>query len=54
MSAYVCPICGHVHDEETGDIEHGIMPGTKWEDVPDSFLCPSCDAPKSVYIELDG
>jgi rubredoxin len=54
MRSYVCPLCGHVHVEEIGDLENGISPGTPWEDVPDEYLCPSCDAPKFAFVELDG
>ena len=33
MKKYVCDVCGYIYDEETGDPENGIEPGTKWEDV---------------------
>jgi len=41
-----CLLCDYVYDEEKGDPEHGIAPGTKWEDIPDDFLCPDCGASK--------
>ena len=41
MQKYICP-CGYVYDPEKGDPEHGIAPGTKWEDVPEDWLCPIC------------
>ena len=25
---YVCTVCGYVYDEETGDPDNGIAPGT--------------------------
>ena len=31
---YVCTVCGYVYDEETGDPDNGIAPGTLWKDVP--------------------
>ena len=31
---YMCDVCGWVYDEEVGDIENGIAPGTKFEDLP--------------------
>ena len=34
---YVCNVCGYVYDEEIGDAENGIEPGTKWEELPDDF-----------------
>ena len=42
MKKYVCTICGFVYDEEKGLPDEGIAPGTKWEDVPDDFVCPEC------------
>lgn len=41
-----CLLCDYVYDEEKGDPEHGIAPGTKWEDIPEDFLCPECGASK--------
>ena len=49
MSKYVCPICGYVYDEAMGDTKGGIAPGTRWEDVPESWVCPLCRAPKSDF-----
>ena len=46
---YVCNVCGWTYDEAKGDPEHGIAPGTKWEDLPDDFNCPVCGAPKSDF-----
>ena len=37
---YVCDACGWEYDEAAGDPEHGIAPGTKFEDLPDDFECP--------------
>ena len=45
---YVCP-CGYVYDEEKGDPENGIAPGTKWEDVPEDFVCPICGLGKDMF-----
>ena len=46
---YVCSICGYVYDEEAGDPDNGIEPGTKFEDLPDDFACPLCGQPKKVF-----
>ena len=45
---YVCP-CGYVYDEDLGDEENGIAPGTKWEDIPDDFACPICGLGKDSF-----
>ena len=40
MAKYVCDVCGWEYDEELGDPDNGIAPGTKFEDLPDDFECP--------------
>ena len=52
MKKYVCEICGYVYDPEKGDKEQGIAPGTAFEDLPDSWVCPVCGAPKSQFSEV--
>ena len=39
---YVCNICGYVYDEELGDMENDIEAGTKWDELPEDFVCPLC------------
>lgn len=46
---YVCTACGFVYDEDEGCPEQGIAPGTKFEDLPDEFLCPWCGVDKSHF-----
>ncbi|NMA93810.1 MAG: rubredoxin [Clostridiales bacterium] len=46
---YVCDVCGWVYDEELGDEDLGIAPGTKWEDLPDTFECPLCGVGKESF-----
>lgn len=48
---YVCGVCGYVYDEEEGAPDQGIAPGTKWEDVPDDFVCPLCGVGKDMFHE---
>ena len=44
-----CLVCGFIYDEEEGWPEDGIEPGTAWEDIPDSWVCPDCGATKSDF-----
>ena len=48
---YVCSVCGYEYDEELGDEENGIAPGTKFEDLPDDFACPLCGVGKDQFEE---
>ena len=43
---YECVICGYIYDEELGDPEDGLAPGTRWEDIPDEWVCPDCGVSK--------
>ena len=49
MRTWMCLICGWIYDEEAGDPEHGIAPGTRWEDVPVDWTCPECGAGKADF-----
>ena len=49
MSKWECIVCGWVYDEKTGDPESGIAPGTKFEDIPDDWLCPDCGVGKEDF-----
>lgn len=48
---YVCQACGYVYDEELGDPELGIAPGTKFEALPKDFACPWCGADKDMFVK---
>ncbi|MEH6606602.1 MAG: FAD-dependent oxidoreductase [Pseudomonadales bacterium] len=53
MSKWECIVCGWVYDEVTGDPESGIAPGTKWEDIPEDWLCPDCGVGKEDFELLE-
>jgi flavin reductase (DIM6/NTAB) family NADH-FMN oxidoreductase RutF/rubredoxin len=46
---YLCKICGYVYDPATGDPDNGIKPGTTFEQLPDSWVCPVCGAGKDQF-----
>ena len=52
MAKYVCP-CGYEYDPALGDPDNGIAPGTKWEDLPDDFVCPVCGLDKDAFEKED-
>lgn len=51
---WMCIVCGFVYSEAEGRPEEGIPPGTRWDDVPDTWICPDCGATKDDFemIEL--
>lgn len=53
MKKYVCDVCGYIYDEEIGDPDNEVEAGTKWEDVPEDFLCPLCGVGKDEFSEVE-
>ena len=49
---FVCVQCGFEYDEAKGWPEDGIAPGTRWEDIPDDWVCPHCGAGKDEFTEV--
>ena len=49
---YVCEVCGWIYDEAVGDEKLGIEPGTKFEELPEEFLCPLCFVGKDFFSEV--
>jgi len=53
MSKWECIVCGLIYDEKEGWPDDGIEPGTKWEDVPEDWLCPDCGVGKEDFELLE-
>ncbi len=53
MSKWECIVCGLVYDEKEGWPDDGIAPGTRWEDVPEDWLCPDCGVGKEDFELLE-
>jgi rubredoxin len=47
---FVCEACSHVYDEALGDPAAGLAAGTRWEDIPEDWVCPECGATKADFI----
>ena len=54
MDKWECVICGYIYDPEEGDDTADIAPGTKWEDLPDDWVCPICGAGKEDFQKVEG
>jgi len=46
---WMCVVCGFIYDEAEGIPEEGIAPGTRWEDVPETWTCPDCGVTKDDF-----
>lgn len=52
MDKYVCSVCGYVYDPAQGDPDSGIAPGTPFEAIPDTWVCPLCGVDKSQFEKI--
>lgn len=52
MKKYVCDVCGWEYDEAAGAPDQGIAPGTKFEDLPEDFVCPLCGVGKDSFSQV--
>lgn len=53
MKKWQCFFCGFIYDEELGLPDEGIPPGTRWEDVPEDWVCPGCGATKADFAMIE-
>ena len=53
MKKWLCIICGLIYDEALGWPDDGIAAGTRWEDVPEDWLCPECKVGKSDFEMIE-
>jgi flavin reductase (DIM6/NTAB) family NADH-FMN oxidoreductase RutF/rubredoxin len=49
---YSCNICGFQYDPEEGDPSMGIAPGTPFEELPEDYRCPICNADKDFFSKV--
>jgi rubredoxin len=49
---YLCSICDYVYDEKRGEPHRGIKPGTKFEDLPDDYVCPVCAMDPKIRLQF--
>jgi rubredoxin/flavin reductase (DIM6/NTAB) family NADH-FMN oxidoreductase RutF len=50
--SWVCVICGFTYNPEEGDPSMGIPPGTRFEDLPEDYKCPICNASKEYFKKV--
>jgi len=50
---YLCKACGYIYHERDGDIDSGLAPGTRFEDIPEDWYCPICGVTKADFVLMD-
>ncbi|MFN2328153.1 MAG: rubredoxin [Chromatocurvus sp.] len=53
LRKYECIVCGFIYDEAEGLPDEGIPPGTRWDDIPDDWLCPDCGVGKEDFDMIE-
>jgi rubredoxin len=55
LRKWMCVVCGFIYDEAEGLPDEGLEPGTRWEDIPDTWTCPDCGVTKDDFemVEFD-
>lgn len=52
MEKWQCLACPYIYDPAAGDPDSGIPLGTKFEDLPDDWICPVCGVPKTQFAKI--
>ena len=52
FKTYVCNGCGYEYNQEIGDPENDVKPGTPFEKLPEEWICPDCGEAKEEFIEV--
>ena len=53
MKKYKCSVCEWIYDPEIGDPDHGVAPGTSFEDLSDDWTCPECGVDKDSFEPVE-
>ena len=49
---YLCSMCDYIYDEKRGEPHRGIKPGTKFEDLPEDYVCPVCATDPKIRVQF--
>ncbi len=52
MEKWECTACGYIYDPDSGDPDNGVPPGTRFEDLPDAWVCPQCGVGKEFFQKV--
>ncbi len=52
MAKYKCTVCGYIYDPAKGDPDNGVAPGTAFENLPDTWVCPECGVAKDMFEKI--
>jgi hemerythrin-like domain-containing protein/rubredoxin len=47
-----CLVCGYTYDPHLGDPEHGVPPGTPFDQLPEDWCCPHCHVSRKMFLKV--
>lgn len=50
---FMCVVCGYIYYEAQGLPDEGFPPGTRWDDIPDTWTCPDCGVTKDDFEQVE-
>lgn len=50
---YICINCGYIYDPVVGDPMGEIKPGTAFDDLPETWVCPLCYSTVDLFDPVD-
>ena len=50
---YICVNCGYVYDLRAGDPMNAIPVGTRFDELPEPWVCPMCYATQDQFDSLN-
>ena len=53
MQRYECINCKYIYNPKSGNEKDGIKPGTEFEDLPETWVCPVCGEGKDMFEKND-
>ena len=52
VKEWKCEVCGYIYPTD-GNLGEGITPETPFEELPDEWVCPLCQAGKDSFIPVE-
>jgi len=52
LDKWQCLACPYIYESEKGDPINGVQPGTKFEHIPDYWVCPVCGISKDHFERI--
>lgn len=52
MAIYACGTCPYEYNEEYGDPKQNIPAHTKFDDLPEDYVCPICGVGKDDFTKI--